>query len=164
MKLRFNSLLLFIEAAAVLSFAMPDAVADCGLLGVMTYNAADLPVGVSPAALRKCAGHPLGPTRLKGEGSLAPLGPDHHAVKMRGVPADAEVASSPLEARDCYYDAEYGCSKGYCWKQCGPKGQGQWCWTALDGGFGDWITCSAWDDCNTNMACGQNCDKCGCSC
>lgn len=38
----------------------PNAEAECGALGVMEYDPADLPEGVSPADIRKCKEHPLG--------------------------------------------------------------------------------------------------------
>lgn len=37
-----------------------DADAECGALGVMKFDPADLPEGVTPADVRKCADHPLG--------------------------------------------------------------------------------------------------------
>ncbi|GKZ69492.1 hypothetical protein AnigIFM50267_004701 [Aspergillus niger] len=33
---------------------------ECGSLGVMKIDPADLPEGVTPADVRKCADHPLG--------------------------------------------------------------------------------------------------------
>ncbi|GKZ24768.1 hypothetical protein AbraIFM66951_002012 [Aspergillus brasiliensis] len=38
----------------------PNAEAECGSLGVMKLDPADLPEGVTPADVRKCADHPLG--------------------------------------------------------------------------------------------------------
>ena len=70
---------------------------------------------------------------------------------------------SPIGKRDCWYGKSSGCSNNYCWKSCG--GRGQWCWTAFNDGYGDWIGCSNDDQCNTKQACGiGNCKSCGCSC
>ncbi|UNI23435.1 hypothetical protein JDV02_009253 [Purpureocillium takamizusanense] len=79
--------------------------------------------------------------------------------------AEHPVAGSPnpLSKRDCWYGKSSGCSKGYCWKTCG--GTGQWCWTAFNDGYGNWIGCQNDGQCNTNQACGiGNCKTCGCSC
>ncbi|KXJ89963.1 hypothetical protein Micbo1qcDRAFT_205587 [Microdochium bolleyi] len=76
-------------------------------------------------------------------------------------------ATAALAKRDCFYDAPYGCHEGYCWKQCGVQGSGQWCWTASNGGFGPWIGCSTNAQCNGQQDCGvgpADCDSCGCSC
>ncbi|KAL8671774.1 MAG: hypothetical protein Q9224_007611, partial [Gallowayella concinna] len=44
-----------------------------------------------------------------------------------------------LVARDCWFGANYGCSKGYCWTKCGTRGE--WCWLATQNGNGPWFTC-----------------------
>lgn len=111
------------------------AVDECGSLGVMSYNASALPDSVDPANIRKCAGHPVG------------------------------SASLALAKRDCHYGSTHGCSDGYCWKQCGAGGSGQWCWTAHDSGYGPWIACSSASQCTQDASCGiGDCDACGCSC
>src|SRR5947207_513870 len=43
------------EAAAEAALA-----AECGSLGVMKYDMAELPEGVDPSGIRRCAEHPLG--------------------------------------------------------------------------------------------------------
>ncbi|KAL2837043.1 hypothetical protein BJY01DRAFT_251651 [Aspergillus pseudoustus] len=40
--------------------AGPNAEAECGSLGVMYYDPAELPEGVFPEDVRKCRDHPLG--------------------------------------------------------------------------------------------------------
>ncbi|KAJ5870459.1 hypothetical protein N7455_005400 [Penicillium solitum] len=37
-----------------------EAEPECGALGVMKFDPANLPEGVTPADVRKCADHPLG--------------------------------------------------------------------------------------------------------
>lgn len=112
----------------------------CGTLGVM--DASDsLSAGATTENVRKCAEHPLT------NGTLP------------GLSEDKENSASK-----CYFDAPYGCSDGYCWKACGNNGE--WCWTAKNGGTGDWYTCSASTQCGDSdtYACGQGCSSCGCSC
>ncbi|KAL5698476.1 hypothetical protein ACHQM5_029508 [Ranunculus cassubicifolius] len=80
-----------------------------------------------------------------------------------------------LQLGACRYDAPYGCTGGYCWAYCPPLGAGQWCWLAADNGYGAWLRCATWDQCNVqgsasvyNPSCGNNCQQgsnaCGCSC
>ncbi|RDA86919.1 hypothetical protein CP532_1846 [Ophiocordyceps camponoti-leonardi (nom. inval.)] len=70
-----------------------------------------------------------------------------------------------LNRRDCWFGDQAGCSKGYCYRNCGTGGSGQWCWSASNGGLGGWITCKKNSDCNINMSCGiGGCKSCGCSC
>lgn len=128
------------------------AAADgCGNLGVMIDNGT-LPEGVDPTQLRKCVDHPLGKPDLTPRGELADT-------------------AGTLVKRVCDPgSAKWGCSNGYCWKLCGPPGSGNWCWTARDEGYGDWITCSSSTECSLSFACGQPgganvpCDACGCKC
>lgn len=35
-------------------------------------------------------------------------------------------ATAAIQKRDCFHDAPFGCHEGYCWKQCGVQGSGQW--------------------------------------
>ncbi|KAF9464034.1 hypothetical protein BDZ94DRAFT_1257408 [Collybia nuda] len=76
------------------------------------------------------------------------------------------VTDSSLKNRaadSCVTSAPYGCDGGRCWKVCDSAGG--WCWTAKDGGTGDWETCNSFNDCNTGMACGVgDCADCGCTC
>ncbi|GLA07580.1 hypothetical protein AnigIFM60653_008814 [Aspergillus niger] len=52
-------LLLTIYATTAVSTDI-SAEEECGSLGVMKIDPADLPEGVTPAYVRKCADHPLG--------------------------------------------------------------------------------------------------------
>ena len=76
----------------------------------------------------------------------------------------AGTSPDALTKRSCYWGKKRaGCSKGYCWKKCGSNGQ--WCWSAYNDGYGDWIGCNKDSQCNVNQACGLgNCKDCGCSC
>lgn len=148
-------------SAAVESNPYKGIEAICGDLGVMDIAPADLPAGVQPSEIRLCADHPMGRDREldpKKGASLAPV-------------EDEKVAPSAkmLFERKCSFGAPYGCSKGFCWKQCG-KG-GEWCWAAGAGGTGPWKGCHSWQDCgvdDTTYGCGKNCKKhpehCKCSC
>lgn len=134
-----------------------DLQVECGVLGVQ-----DVPEGADPAKYRHCAGHPLGEDRLAYvQQSDAPT---EKAVKKDHV----QMKAANIFARSCYYGSEFGCSGGYCWKQCTDNGDGQWCWTAEGDGGGPWRTCSSWEGCKDKAACGKGCkgkDKsCGCSC
>lgn len=55
----FTYLLLTIYATTALSTSI-SAEEECGSLGVLKIDPADLPEGVTPADVRKCADHPLG--------------------------------------------------------------------------------------------------------
>ncbi|KHN99828.1 uncharacterized protein MAM_02681 [Metarhizium album ARSEF 1941] len=125
-------------ASAPASF--DDAASTCGALGVMKVDKDSLPPSVKPDNVRKCLNHPESLSRGNEGGEIF--------------------------RRQCWPGGEYGCSNGgYCWTQCaGPSGE--WCWAAEEEGFGPWIRCSKWQDCDASMACGQGkvCDSCGCSC
>lgn len=135
-------------AAAMLSqtvgAAITSAAAECGNLGVMEVPDT-LPEGVTADKVRKCAAHPLD---ANGES----LSREVNDLVKRG-------------AQECETKASFGCSKGFCWKVCGPGGE--WCWTASDEGTGPWKTCNTFKDCGSDdsFACGVECgEKCGCSC
>jgi hypothetical protein len=67
--LTYLSLLLGISATTALAALGPDATpdevaaaeAECGSLGVMRIDPADLPEGITMDDVRMCADHPLGP-------------------------------------------------------------------------------------------------------
>ncbi|KAL8367003.1 hypothetical protein RB595_007897 [Gaeumannomyces hyphopodioides] len=139
-------------AAAVPADTQPT---DCGELGVLEWKPEDFKdkPEVDLSAIRKCK-EPFAP----GES------PEVHGTSS--VKRDDDLLANPLHKRACWYGAPSGCSKekGRCWKKCGD---GPWCWTARNGGFGSWYTCSNDSDCGTGMDCGQstgNCKECGCSC
>jgi len=149
--------LIFLALAHLGSTAVLKAAAEeCGNLGIMDILEPDLPLGVAMSDVRRCAGHPLGHKKPSG-GSLAPNS-DRIDLDERDV--------FKLDEQKCFYDAQYGCSGGYCWKHCGPKkDDGKWCWTALKAGLGAWIKCKTWADCGTTTyACGRGCARCGCGC
>ncbi|KAK1544858.1 hypothetical protein CPAR01_02360 [Colletotrichum paranaense] len=163
---------LFLLATPILAAVAPATTAEqCGSLGVMTYTAASLDTsaaggnGVDPAQIRTCQDHPLGP---------APR--PEHAVGPRPAPADNKVgggANSTTVNRwgwgwgwwhgggggwgNCWDvdPGDYGCSGGYCYKAC--DGDGRWCWTARNRGYGDWQTCDRDSDCANldNVGCGK---------
>ncbi|KAI0839840.1 hypothetical protein F5Y06DRAFT_264757 [Hypoxylon sp. FL0890] len=141
MKFTYSTLLLATQTLSVL--ASPAPTSDCGALGTVT--ATTLPSGIDPNAVRQCIEHPLGTSNSD--------------ISERDLASD-------LFKRDCWYGKPVGCTKGYCWKKCGD---GPWCWTARNGGFGDWYTCKKDSDCQTSFACGEvaggrECKSCGCSC
>ncbi|KAG7097997.1 hypothetical protein E1B28_005305 [Marasmius oreades] len=120
-------------------------IAECGELGVLTYNLTDLPEGVDPRSVRKCAGHPL------------------QRITPEIAARDGAPAVSIMGKRDCWFGSPFGCTNNYYWKTCGSNGE--WCWTARDGGFGAWAGCSTFQDCSIDIDCGQgDCGQCGCSC
>lgn len=75
-RLTHLSLLLGISATTAFAAIHPDATptevaaaeAECGSLGVMRINPAELPEGVTMADVRMCADHPLGPGAYLGPG------------------------------------------------------------------------------------------------
>lgn len=174
MKLNIAILLAAVQAAGVFSVAVPNpadaqvsAAEECGDLGVMrSFRSEELPNGIKSEEIRKCSNHPLGKDRHLDRASLAPMEADEREPYEKNFspnnPQDTGIDA--LEKRDCYTDAPYGCSDGYCWKTCG--GGGEWCWTASNGGFGSWFTCKTHSDCGQlTYACGRGfCDDCGCSC
>ncbi|KXH45029.1 hypothetical protein CSIM01_01158 [Colletotrichum simmondsii] len=171
---------LFLLVTPILAAVAPATTAEqCGSLGVMTYTAASLDTsvaggtGVDPAQIRTCQDHPLGP---------APR--PEHAVGPRPASADSKqggVNSTTVNRwgwgwgwrhsggggwGNCWDvdPGDYGCSGGYCYKAC--DGDGRWCWTARNRGYGDWQTCDTNSDCANldNVGCGKGCKSCGCGC
>ncbi|KAF8592717.1 hypothetical protein K439DRAFT_31845 [Ramaria rubella] len=145
----------FIALATVLfpqtitAASVSSAAEECGALGVMEVPDV-LPDGVTVADVRKCAGHPL---ELDGGASRVTNGTSHATRDLETRKEDA-----------CETGAPYGCTRGFCWKVCGPKGE--WCWTAGGGGLGAWNTCQTYRDCGDSFTwtCGIGCPSCGCSC
>ncbi|KAH6616271.1 victoriocin [Boeremia exigua] len=73
-------------------------------------------------------------------------------------------------------DYDYGCDKGWCWRNCGgpfydvfDKGK-SWCWLKYESGNGGWTPCGRWQDCewsynNKQAYCAKgDCPSCGCGC
>jgi hypothetical protein len=167
--MKFNAAILFAaHIAGAFSATVPNAAAieECGDLGVMpSLRAEELPEGVVLEKFRTCREHPLGNDLHLERASLAPMGADENEPEVDPdlTPNPTPTVIDALEKRACETKAPYGCSDGYCWKVCG--GAGEWCWTAANGGFGDWLTCNQWNDCGTvTYACSRLCDSCGCSC
>ncbi|KAJ0148180.1 hypothetical protein HZ326_9225 [Fusarium oxysporum f. sp. albedinis] len=90
--------------------------AICGDLGVMDIAPGDLPEAVQPWEVRLCVDHPLGHDRELDPEKGASLAP---SVKEEGP----SLVSKRLFEKKCSFSAEYGCSKRYCWKQCGKNGE-----------------------------------------
>ncbi|KAL8404329.1 hypothetical protein RB594_009256 [Gaeumannomyces avenae] len=138
-------------AAAVPATTEP---ADCGELGVLEWKAEDFKdrPDVDLGAIRKC-NEPFAPGKQP-----------HDPRAASSAKRDDDLLGNPLHKRACWYGKEFGCTDGRCWKKCGD---GPWCWTARNGGFGGWYTCGKDSDCNTGQSCGQStgsCKECGCSC
>ncbi|KAL7900570.1 hypothetical protein HDV63DRAFT_369092 [Trichoderma sp. SZMC 28014] len=138
------------------------AQSNCGELGVMSFNASELPDYVSLDNVRMCAKHPQGRNRtldLSEGASLPPALANNQSIANNS-------GAGHLNKRSCEFTAPYGCSRGWCWKTCDQGGK--WCWTAEGGGYGPWRKCASYTDCGTDDAtfgCGQACGKqCGCSC
>jgi hypothetical protein len=103
--------------------------------GILDLGDKDLPVGVKASDLRLCNGHPNGVNITFDPAQGASLAPFQAVDALPLSLANTNVAlkteeNNPLVARACYKDAQYGCSGGYCWKQCGNVQRGEWCWTA----------------------------------
>jgi hypothetical protein len=165
-----NILLLVTCVTTVFSVAIPetnDADLECkDLGGKMKVLDIDLPVGVTQADVRKCEGHPLAHNfNSGGDSSEAPVNVNEN---QNSTQVQTRSSLEESAAQRCYKKAPYGCDGGYCWKSCGDKNKGEWCWTANKGGYGAWTTCSNWQDCGTTTyACGAGCvtsRSCGCSC
>lgn len=134
--------LLGLASAAKLSQAEAESL--CGDLGVM--DTSNLPDGVDPNAVRTCKEHPEG--------------------KAGKTLTEGDFQVRSLESRSCWFKDHLGCSAGgHCYKSCAQPGSGEWCWTAQNNGFGDWIGCSSVSDCSPTDQCGAGgCSACGCSC
>lgn len=116
-------------------------------LGVMTFNAGELPDYVSPNDVRMCAEHPWGCNRTLDLSEGASLPPAHtNKQNLANNGANSDVRH--LNERSCYFKAPYGCSRGWCWKACDEGGK--WCWTAAKGGYGPWRKCASYIDCGTH--------------
>ena len=146
--MKFNlSTSVIVAVVTVLSALTPDVASanagkECGDLGIMQAPGV-LPEGINATDIRQCANHPLGRSHV----NLTP------ALTARAAEA-------------CETGSPYGCDQGFCWKVCAAGGE--WCWTASNGGFGPWITCSTYSDCGDDaeqFPCGTGgCQDCGCSC
>ncbi|ETS79643.1 hypothetical protein PFICI_09496 [Pestalotiopsis fici W106-1] len=139
--MKFNRefiLALFGATTIVSASANPESarVAECG----SSENVMSIPEGANASEYRSCLNHPAGKA-----------GP---------------TAMDSLEKRDCWFGGDHGCKNGYCWKRWGDDlTNGYWCWTALNGGNGNWIQCSTDSQCTTIVACGLgDCKDCGCNC
>ncbi|KAF5569347.1 hypothetical protein FPHYL_2162 [Fusarium phyllophilum] len=168
--MKYNSTILVLAYSTLISAGpstISGAEAVCGDLGILQVPPGNLPDGVEPSDLRLCADRPLVRNRTLDPAKGASLAP----LEEGDIPDTTPTGASRLfQKRRCYYGAPYGCSDKYCWKSCGAKGSGKWCWTATAGGVGPWARCKSWEGCGTNglqYGCGKNCvlpGVCGCSC
>ncbi|KAJ8095426.1 hypothetical protein PM082_023196 [Marasmius tenuissimus] len=165
MKFTIGILTIVIQIASIHSVAVSSADAtaqECGSLGVLNVDLNNLPEGMTPSDVRKCADHPIGskPRQNAQSESVAPMD------RPKSELTDRSDIIEGGAAQVCDVFDPYGCSSGYCWKACGALGSGDWCWTAGGDGSGPWMTCSKSSDCDRNAACGKgdNCSTCGCRC
>ncbi|KAF1943856.1 hypothetical protein EJ02DRAFT_483853 [Clathrospora elynae] len=103
-------------------------VEQCGDLGVQV-----LPEGADPALYRACADHP----------------PRRRPQELKAADVFGRAANA------CYWDANVGCSGGYCWKSC--RSNRQWCWTADEDGSGPWLQCTRFNQRSAVQDCGKAC-------
>ncbi|EUC33609.1 hypothetical protein COCVIDRAFT_23019 [Bipolaris victoriae FI3] len=183
--MKLLSILLGLAATGALCSPTAEAVEatveDCGELGVMEWDPATLPEGTDISALRKCKKHPseLGiasplydpasETEVTNSSKRGDLLDEVAAIAKRGVCSKGGRGSG--------YDYDYGCDKGWCWRNCdGPFVNADvglkktWCWLAYESGNGGWTPCGRWQDCewsynNKAAKCGKgDCKACGCGC
>ncbi|KAL7925686.1 hypothetical protein ACQKWADRAFT_309983 [Trichoderma austrokoningii] len=82
----------------------------CGELGVMSFNASELPNDVSPNEVRLCAKHPQGRNRTLDFSEGASLPPVY--INKQGLARDTTDSTiGHLNERSCYDGAPYGCSE-----------------------------------------------------
>ncbi|KAF3902850.1 hypothetical protein AA313_de0207259 [Arthrobotrys entomopaga] len=167
MKFTAVTLLALAQFTGGLCAAVSSTAAECGKLGIISADTI-LPANVQASDVRRCADHPLGRDRDLKNASLAPM-TSEFMKRSQNSEVTADTVIAHLSGRSkCYFGAPYGCTKGYCWKSCGKNGE--WCWTASQGGLGQWKACSSFNDCSTSgdFACGAGCTgkskACGCSC
>lgn len=144
---------------------------ECGVLDVK-----NIPEGTDLTALKSCQEHPISlgissslenpnetPENL--ESSIGKRSSDDGLTKRNSCP----------RGRGNGPDYDYGCDKGWCWRNCNkPPGVWDtpkpWCWLKYEGGNGGWTPCGRWQDCewsynNKNAKCAKgNCKSCGCGC
>lgn len=139
MKTSFATLVLvsyatLIAALEARSVAGDRASALCANLdGVLDLGEKRLPAGVEASDLRLCSGHPNGLNINFDPAQGASLAPWQAVGGPKAVDTNVVARSEDANgifARACYTAAPYGCSGGYCWKQCGDTKKGEWCWTA----------------------------------
>ncbi|KAJ6261627.1 hypothetical protein Dda_4297 [Drechslerella dactyloides] len=168
MKVTAAALFLIAQFSGAMAAAVSADAAECGSLGVLDTK--NVRAGADLSKLRKCSGHPMGRDRDLEHALLGPLISADSEAAQNAAPLDARSVIPALSGRGanaCWFGASYGCSKNFCWRNCGPNGQ--WCWTATNSGSGEWIGCNAASQCaDLNAACGKDCKKddksCGCSC
>lgn len=136
------------QAVGVFSIPSDADAAQCGALGVMDWNQADIPENVSRDELRKCREHPTDAKHLEARKGFKPK------------PKPKKGGGS------CVDKGSWGCHDGYCWEECHG---GKWCWLAYTDGRGDWISCKKKSDCTgkhmSRAKCGVgSCKACGCGC
>ncbi|KAH7242612.1 hypothetical protein BKA59DRAFT_530383 [Fusarium tricinctum] len=170
-----NAILVLAYTAMVSSSTTPlsalkGPAAVCGDLGILNISPGELPEGVEPSDLRLCADHPMGRNRTVDPNEGASLAPMEEEDEENSETTPTPSASL-FEEKSCWYASPYGCSRGYCWKNCGPERSGRWCWVATQLGAGPWKRCTSWEDCSALKIKGSFCAKgcvisssCGCGC
>ena len=179
----------FLGLAAVRALCSPTtslaelAVAEeCGELGVMEWNQAELPEGTDISTLRKCKKHPseLGiasPLYDLSVGEADLTSPVEHGELIAEVAEITKRGTCAQGGRGWGPEYDYGCDNGWCWRNCdGPflvlpqAPKKSWCWLAYESGNGGWTPCGRWQDCewsynNKAAKCSKgNCKACGCGC
>jgi hypothetical protein len=157
------------------------AIKECGELGVMEWNQAELPEGTDISTLRKCKKHPseVGITSSQYNPDIGEADLTSPAKRGELIAEVAEITKRDhclvSGGRGTGFDYDYGCDNGWCWRNCdGPFWSSiekkTWCWLAYNDGNGDWTPCGRWQDCewsynNKGSKCGKgDCKACGCGC
>lgn len=182
-KMKFQVALLSLVATG--AFCSPTASSaelatteECGELGVMEWNQAELPEGTDVSTLRKCKKHPseLGITSPLYDASVGEVNLTSPAKRGELIAKAAEIekrGDCATGGRGTGFDYDYGCDNGWCWRNCdGPflNWPKTWCWLAYESGNGGWTPCGRWQDCewsynNKAAKCGKgDCKACGCGC
>ncbi|KAJ5037622.1 victoriocin [Bipolaris maydis] len=130
--MKLLSILLGLAATGALCSPTTSAVEataeDCGELGVMEWDTANLPEGTDVSALRNPLYDPTSETEVANSSKRGELLDEVAALAKRGVCSKGGRGSG--------YDYDYGCDNGWCWRNCdGPFGNG------------GWTPCGRWQDC-----------------
>ncbi|EMD61770.1 hypothetical protein COCSADRAFT_38606 [Bipolaris sorokiniana ND90Pr] len=182
--MRLSSVLLSLAATGALcspTASVADPTAEkCAELEALGQDQGN-PLSESDAtALRKCGKHPaeLGlVSSLYNPDEKANLtSPANRGKLLDELTGLQKRAYCQDGGRGHGWDYDYGCTNGWCWRNCeGPfngalEFRKTWCWLAYEAGSGGWTPCGRWQDCewsynNKNAKCAKgNCKSCGCGC